>query len=139
MPSQIAELFFFDGEKLEGLADPIRSANLLRSGIYSLLGINSIDNLIKSLSQLEKKKLLQTASNKQTNEVITNSGFDNEEDALNFALSRIYDEDISNNIDLNFTYPMIDLTQFAYDDVGARYAQLSSRSVTGSVKFFSFS
>ena len=38
--------------------------------------------------------------------------------------------DISNNIDLNFTYPMIDLTQFAYDDVGARYAQLSSRSVT---------
>jgi hypothetical protein len=46
--------------------------------------------------------------------------------------------DISNNIDLNFTYPMIDLTQFAYDDVGARYAQLSSRSVTGSIKFFSF-
>jgi DNA sulfur modification protein DndD len=69
MPSQIAELFFFDGEKLEGLADPLRSANLLRSGIYSLLGINSIDNLIRSLSQLEKKKLLQTASNKQTNEV----------------------------------------------------------------------
>ena len=46
--------------------------------------------------------------------------------------------DINNNIDLNFTYPMIDLTQFAFDDVGARYAQLSSRSVSGSVKFFSF-
>ena len=56
MPSEISELFFFDGEKIEGLADPYRSAAILRSGIYSLLGINSIESLIKSLGQIEKRK-----------------------------------------------------------------------------------
>ena len=56
IPSEISELFFFDGEKIEGLADPYRSAAILRSGIYSLLGINSIESLIKSLGQIEKRK-----------------------------------------------------------------------------------
>jgi DNA sulfur modification protein DndD len=59
MPSQISELFFFDGEKIESLADPARSSSILRSGIYSLLGVNAIDNLIKSLVQIEKKKTLE--------------------------------------------------------------------------------
>lgn len=62
MPSEISELFFFDGEKIEGLADPISSSSMLKSGIYSLLGINSIDNLIKSLSQIEKRKVLELAN-----------------------------------------------------------------------------
>lgn len=62
MPSEISELFFFDGEKIEGLADPISSSSMLKSGIYSLLGINSIDNLIKSLSQIEKRKALEIAN-----------------------------------------------------------------------------
>lgn len=65
MPSQISELFFFDGEKIEGLADPARSSSLLRTGIYSLLGINSIDNLIKSLTQIEKKKTLELAKSSE--------------------------------------------------------------------------
>ncbi len=59
MPAEIAELFFFDGEKIENLADPYKSASILRSGIYSLLGINTIDNLIKSLLQIEKRKSLE--------------------------------------------------------------------------------
>ena len=65
MPSQISELFFFDGEKIEGLADPSRSSSLLKTGIYSLLGINSIDNLIKSLTQIEKKKTLELAKSSE--------------------------------------------------------------------------
>jgi DNA sulfur modification protein DndD len=65
MPSQISELFFFDGEKIEGLADPTRSSSLLKTGIYSLLGINSIDNLIKSLTQIEKKKTLELAKSSE--------------------------------------------------------------------------
>jgi DNA sulfur modification protein DndD len=59
MPSEISELFFFDGEKIEGLADPLRSSAILRSGIYSLLGINSIESLAKSLTQIEKRKALE--------------------------------------------------------------------------------
>jgi len=62
MPSEISELFFFDGEKIEGLADPARSASFIRSGIYSLLGINSIESLVKSLTQIEKKKATEIAN-----------------------------------------------------------------------------
>jgi len=61
MPSEISELFFFDGEKIEGLADPQKSSAILRSGIYSLLGINSIESLAKSLTQIEKRKALEIA------------------------------------------------------------------------------
>jgi DNA sulfur modification protein DndD len=62
IPSQISELFFFDGEKIEGLADPSQSSAILKTGIYSLLGINAIDNLIKSLQQVEKKRTIELAN-----------------------------------------------------------------------------
>lgn len=56
MPSQIADLFFFDGEKIEALADPTRSASLLRVGVHSLLGIDLVESLIKSLQQVERRR-----------------------------------------------------------------------------------
>lgn len=63
MPSAVSELFFFDGEKIEGLAEPATSSKFIKSGIYSLLGINSIENLIKSLTQIEKRKALEISAN----------------------------------------------------------------------------
>ena len=74
MPSQISELFFFDGEKIEGLADPSRSSTLLKTGIYSLLGINSIDNLIKSLAQIQKKKTLELAKSSEKADIEKEEG-----------------------------------------------------------------
>lgn len=62
MPSQIADLFFFDGEKIEALADPQRSAALLRVGIHSLLGIDLVESLLRSLQQIERKRMTDTAS-----------------------------------------------------------------------------
>ena len=62
IPSNIAELFFFDGEKIESLADQGRAAQLLRTGIYSLLGLDSVDQLSKDLSVLESRRLRNTAS-----------------------------------------------------------------------------
>ena len=62
MPSQIADLFFFDGEKIEALADPQRSAALLRVGIHSLLGIDLVESLLRSLQQVERKRMTDTAS-----------------------------------------------------------------------------
>jgi DNA sulfur modification protein DndD len=62
MPSQIADLFFFDGEKIEALADPQRSAALLRVGIHSLLGIDLVESLLRSLQQVERKRKTDTAS-----------------------------------------------------------------------------
>lgn len=62
MPSQIADLFFFDGEKIEALADPQRSAALLRVGIHSLLGIDLVESLLRSLQQIERKRKTDTSS-----------------------------------------------------------------------------
>ena len=62
MPSQIADLFFFDGEKIEALADPARSASLLRVGVHSLLGIDLVESLIKSLQLVEKRRKVSGSS-----------------------------------------------------------------------------
>lgn len=56
IPHQISDLFFFDGEKIESLADPMRSAELLRVGVHALLGLDVIDGLIKSLGQVERRR-----------------------------------------------------------------------------------
>lgn len=55
IPHQIAHLFFFDGEKIEGLANPTQSAALLRVGIHSLLGLDLVDHLVKSLGVVERR------------------------------------------------------------------------------------
>lgn len=55
IPHQIAHLFFFDGEKIEGLADPSQSAALLRVGLHSLLGLDLVDDLVKSLGIVERR------------------------------------------------------------------------------------
>jgi DNA sulfur modification protein DndD len=62
MPSRIADLFFFDGEKIEALADPQKSADLLREGIHSLLGIDLVESLLASLQQIERKRKIDTVS-----------------------------------------------------------------------------
>jgi len=56
IPIQISDLFFFDGEKIEGLADPQQSAALLRVGLHSLLGLDLVDHLVRSLGVVERRK-----------------------------------------------------------------------------------
>ena len=56
LPSQISDLFFFDGEKIESLADLERSAELLKVGIHSLLGLDLVDQLTRSLVVIERRR-----------------------------------------------------------------------------------
>lgn len=56
LPNTIAHLFFFDGEKIEALADPTRSAELLRSAIHSLLGLDLVDRLCNDLLAMERRQ-----------------------------------------------------------------------------------
>ncbi|MDM8559180.1 DNA sulfur modification protein DndD [Candidatus Parabeggiatoa sp. HSG14] len=62
IPARISSLFFFDGEKIEALADTDKAAALLRTGIYALLGLDLVDRLSTDLSTVERKRktLLQT-------------------------------------------------------------------------------
>ncbi len=56
MPLDIASLFFFDGEKIEALADPERAGLVISTAIDSLLGLNLLDRLTVDLNALERKK-----------------------------------------------------------------------------------
>src|SRR5690554_3597368 len=56
IPLSLSDLFFFDGEKIENLAHPQRSSELVRTGIESLLGLDLLTQLQIDLSQLEKKR-----------------------------------------------------------------------------------
>ena len=55
-PTQVAPFFFFDGEKIEALADFEKSGPLIHAAIHSLLGLNLVDQLDLDLVTLEKRK-----------------------------------------------------------------------------------
>lgn len=56
IPRRVSPLFFFDGEKVEGLADPERSSDMLSRAVHSLLGVDLIDRLSTDLVVLERRK-----------------------------------------------------------------------------------
>jgi DNA sulfur modification protein DndD len=56
IPSQISNLFFFDGEKIAEIADMKNASQFLSTGINSLLGLNIIEQLMADLSILERRK-----------------------------------------------------------------------------------
>lgn len=56
LPLEISQLFFFDGEKIEALANVQRSGELIRSAVYSLLGLDLVERLKTDLSVLTRKK-----------------------------------------------------------------------------------
>jgi len=62
---ELSNLFFFDGEKIEALADPDKSKYIISQGINDLLGVNSIDNLMKTLSVVERRKASKLAEKQE--------------------------------------------------------------------------
>lgn len=56
IPQNLSELFFFDGEKIESLADPLNSAKLIKTGIEALLGLDLLSQLSKDLNIAKQKK-----------------------------------------------------------------------------------
>ena len=54
-PHRIAHLFFFDGEKIEALADEKQSALIVRTALHSLLGLDLVDRLTDDLTILDRK------------------------------------------------------------------------------------
>ena len=55
LPSQLSDLFFFDGERIEALAEPARCSQMIREGLSSLLGLDLITDLDRSLVVLDRK------------------------------------------------------------------------------------
>ncbi|GGK45015.1 hypothetical protein Ppa06_00700 [Planomonospora parontospora subsp. parontospora] len=56
LPLEVASLFFFDGEKIESLADPERAAPVIESAVQSLLGVNTVEQLRTDLLALQRRQ-----------------------------------------------------------------------------------
>jgi len=71
IPSRLSNLFFFDGEKIEALADREKTADLLRIGIHALLGLDLVDRLSTDLLTVERNKRKAQLQSKESQDNIT--------------------------------------------------------------------
>ncbi|WP_369211168.1 DNA sulfur modification protein DndD [Streptomyces flavofungini] len=58
LPLEVASLFFFDGEKVEQLADPERAADVIEAAVQSLLGVRAVEQLRTDLLALQRRQRL---------------------------------------------------------------------------------
>lgn len=59
LPAELVQLFLFDGEKIEALANPDRLPELLKRATEVFLGIGGIDALTNDLKALERRAILK--------------------------------------------------------------------------------
>ena len=55
LPMAVSDLTIFDGEKIESLADPASSAEILRTSLYGLLGLDLVDRLQSDLNDFRRR------------------------------------------------------------------------------------
>lgn len=65
LPSSLSNLFFFDGEKIQALADPAASSQFVKKGLHDLLGLDLVSTLISDLRINERRKLLPEVTAKE--------------------------------------------------------------------------
>lgn len=61
LPVEIAELFFFDGEKIEQLADPSTAAKVIEAAVHGLLGVGLVERLQRDLNALQRRWKVEDA------------------------------------------------------------------------------
>jgi len=67
IPVQVSNLFFFDGEKIESLASEEQSAELIRTGLHALLGLDLVDRVTSDLRAFEAKRKVSLSTSKEQN------------------------------------------------------------------------
>lgn len=70
IPVEIAQLFFFDGEKIESFADPETSRQLLAKAVNTLLGLDVVTRLQADLIALERRKQIALKSDKEREKIV---------------------------------------------------------------------
>lgn len=71
LPVEIAQLFFFDGEKIESFADIETSTLVLSRAVHSLLGLSILKRLDADLSALERRKRTELKTDVERKEIET--------------------------------------------------------------------
>lgn len=59
LPSRLAELFFFDGEKIETITDLSQAADIVKRGLHILLSLDRIEELRRNLHLIRRRRLAQ--------------------------------------------------------------------------------
>ncbi|MBQ0725407.1 MAG: DNA sulfur modification protein DndD, partial [Cycloclasticus sp.] len=105
IPLTLSELFFFDGEKIETLANPERSAELIRTGIESLLGLDLLSQLHTDLGNVERKRKSDNLDNSVIHKVIAQEGEIADQTTLISVLktdiAKLEKKTSDNNLDIN--------------------------------------
>ncbi|MDR6496387.1 DNA sulfur modification protein DndD [Paraburkholderia terricola] len=73
LPAELVQLFLFDGEKIEALANPERLPDLLRRATEVFLGIGGIDVLGNDLKAIERRAALRNKDNSAEYEAAKNA------------------------------------------------------------------
>lgn len=69
LPHKLCNLFFFDGEQIEKLAEPEQTHDILSTAISSLLGLELVDQLVVDLSVTKTGRLKRQAPKKTQGEL----------------------------------------------------------------------
>ena len=69
LPSRVASLFFFDGEKIEQLADLDKSKEVLKKAIDSLLGLEIVDQLNLDVEEFKRRSGFELKSDKDKEKI----------------------------------------------------------------------
>jgi len=105
IPMSLSDLFFFDGEKIENLAHPDRSKELIKTGIENLLGLDLLSQLQLDLRNIERKRKTENlnteviskvetceAEIEETNDVI---------ESLNIEIAKLKKQQGKANVEIN--------------------------------------
>jgi DNA sulfur modification protein DndD len=79
LPLEVASLNFFDGEKIDQLADPAESRNVIRAAIRGLLGLGVLEKLEADLKVLLRRKQDEAIGEQASSELV---GLERELEAL---------------------------------------------------------
>ena len=69
LPARVASLFFFDGEKIEQLADLDKSKEVLKKAINSLLGLEIVDQLNVDVDEFQRRSMVQLKTKEEQEKI----------------------------------------------------------------------
>lgn len=118
IPSAIAELFFFDGERISALAESDETVESLRKAIQSLLGIETIDRLIKDLELLIKRNSANSASSEVKDVLQENNAY---LQSIEQKYSHLSQEKSSLNSKIQYLTHQLEKLKKAYSEAGGGY------------------
>ena len=115
VPSAIAELIFFDGERISTLAESDETVESLRKAIQSLLGIETVDRLTKDLDLLIKKSRTVSSDIELKDELQEITKYLQD---IELRYRNVYQEKSGMNSKIQYLSQQLELLKKAYSEAG---------------------